>query len=120
MIAWKLSLFVEEVAAAGLVEGGQVLGPTSDDFAGGRAGLELLNGGIVAEEQENFGEIKLVGIFFVLLGGDFEADSHRAQRGSVGYAHADAAAVLARVEAADGNEGLIHEMNAWKIFCVEH
>src|ERR1700731_4511000 len=61
----------------------------------------------------------MVGIFFVQLGGDFEADAYGAEDGTVGYPNADAAAVLAGVKAADGNEGLIHEVDAGKIFCVE-
>src|SRR5882762_2318617 len=114
------SLFIEEVAAADLVECGQILVPTGDDFAHRRVGLELLNGGIIADEEKNFGEMEMVGIFFGEGGGDIDANAHRTQGKAVSYADADAAAVLAGIQAADGNEWLIHEVDAGKAFCVEH
>ncbi len=88
-------LLIEEIAAAGLVVGGHVFGPTGDDFADGSFGLELLDGGIVAEEEEGFGEVEMVGIFFVQRGGDFEANPHGTQGGAVGDADPNAAAALA-------------------------
>jgi len=33
----------------------------------------LLDGGVVAEEEEEFGKVEMVGIFFVERSGDFEA-----------------------------------------------
>src|SRR5258708_37288686 len=97
-------LLIEEVAAADLVKCGQILVPTGDDFAHRSAGLELLDGGVVAEEEAAFGEVEMVGIFFVKRSGAFDATAHGPQGESVGYADPDAVAVVACIREADGTE----------------
>src|SRR5258708_17418620 len=109
-------LFIEEVATAGGVVGCEVFGPAGDDFGGRRVGLELLNGGIIADEEKNFGEIEMVGIFFVEGGGDFEANAHGTQGEAGGYADPDAAAALAGLQAADLDERLIPALDTRTAF----
>src|SRR5262249_33263362 len=89
------------------------------DFIRWRTCLQLLDGGIIPEELQSLGHLEMIGIFLMQHRGNLQPNAHRARQKAVGYPYTDAAAMLARIEPAYGNERLAHKMNARQSLRVE-
>src|ERR1700674_1896558 len=116
---FRRRLFVEEILAANLVEGGQTRGPARNDLFGSRTGVQLLNGIGISGEQEKFLGIELLGVELLQNCGNFQTRAHGPCRESIRDADRHASATLAAIGTADGNEGLRHKMDAGKMALVQ-
>src|SRR3989441_9539554 len=76
------SLFVEEILAADLVEGGKSAGPACDDLFRSHARLQLLDGVRVADEREKFRRIEL---FRIELLQNCRSEEHTSELQSLAY-----------------------------------
>src|SRR2546425_704999 len=100
------SLFVEEILAADLVEGGESAGPACDDLFRSHACLQLLDRVRVADEREKFRRIELFRIEPLQNCGDFEAHAHCAHAGAIDDSNRDTAATLAAIRTGNSVEEL--------------
>src|SRR5882757_11265844 len=112
-------LFVQEVFAAGLVEGGQGRRPACHYFFGRCAGLQLLDGVGVSDKRQEFFGSELFRVQLLQDGGDFQTRTHGAHGEAIGDANTYSAATLAAVEITDGDEGFRSEMQAGEVPLVQ-
>src|SRR5882724_2606041 len=112
-------LFIEEILPADLLESSEAVRPAGDDFFGGYAGLQLLDGIRITNERDQLGDVKPLRVEFLQNRRDFQSYAHGAHRGTIGNAGSHAAAALAGVQPGDRDERLRGKVHSREMALVE-